>query len=166
MLWPTANAALICYAAQVLLAEPEPVTVLGIDETRRGTPRWEQDADTGEWSLVVDHWHIGFVDISGDQGLLGHVEGRNSTTVATGLAAHPHAGNRPCGTRDRYVPDVPGGDPPGAAARQDRGRSFSPRAAGQHQARRVAAGPDLEDAARPATRSSTTGGCCAPTAKT
>jgi transposase len=39
--------------------------------------------------LVVDRWHIGFVDISGGQGLLGQVEGRNSTAVAGWPAARP-----------------------------------------------------------------------------
>jgi transposase len=89
MSWPTAHAALVRYAAQVLPAEPEQVTVLGIDETRRGTPKWEQDTETGKWELVADRWHIGFVDIAGGQGLLGQVEGRNSTAVATWLAARP-----------------------------------------------------------------------------
>jgi transposase len=37
--WPTAQRALVAYAAREL-AEPEPTTVLGIDETRFGRPRW------------------------------------------------------------------------------------------------------------------------------
>ena len=37
--WPTAHRAFVAHAAQ-LLGEPEPTPVLGIDETRRGKPRW------------------------------------------------------------------------------------------------------------------------------
>jgi hypothetical protein len=37
--WPTAHAAVVL-AAQEVLREPEPTEVLGIDETRRGRPRW------------------------------------------------------------------------------------------------------------------------------
>lgn len=37
--WPTAHATVI-EAADVQLVDPGPVTVLGIDETRRGRPRW------------------------------------------------------------------------------------------------------------------------------
>ncbi len=44
--WPTAHAAVID-AAEAALAEPEPTAVLGIDETRRGKPRWELDPVTG-----------------------------------------------------------------------------------------------------------------------
>ena len=36
--WPTAHRAFVAHA-EALLAEPEPVCVLGIDETRRGKPR-------------------------------------------------------------------------------------------------------------------------------
>ncbi|WP_281291883.1 helix-turn-helix domain-containing protein, partial [Mycobacterium helveticum] len=46
--WPTAHRAFVAHA-EALLAEPDPVRVLGIDETRRGKPRWEQCAVTGRW---------------------------------------------------------------------------------------------------------------------
>ncbi|GBE68136.1 hypothetical protein MFM001_45980 [Mycobacterium sp. MFM001] len=39
--WPTAHRAFVAHA-EALLVEPEPVTVLGIDETRRGKPRWQR----------------------------------------------------------------------------------------------------------------------------
>lgn len=42
MSWPIAHAAFVTHA-DALLNEPEPVRVLGIDETRRGRPRWTQD---------------------------------------------------------------------------------------------------------------------------
>ncbi|HEY0699686.1 MAG TPA: hypothetical protein VGD43_17950 [Micromonospora sp.] len=38
--WPVVAAAFAAHAGRVLPAEPEPVTVLGIDEVRRGKPRW------------------------------------------------------------------------------------------------------------------------------
>lgn len=38
--------------ADALLGEPEPTRVLGIDETRRGKPRWECFAGTGRWVRV------------------------------------------------------------------------------------------------------------------
>jgi len=87
--WPTAHRAVIAYADRVLI-EPEPlagpVAVLGIDETRRGKPRWHQDPDTGRW-VRTDRWHTGFVDISGDQGLLGQTVGRRAVDVTDWLNA-------------------------------------------------------------------------------
>nr|WP_240670145.1 helix-turn-helix domain-containing protein [Actinoplanes solisilvae] len=43
MSWPIVAAAFTAHAAKVLPAEPEPVTVLGIDEVRRGKPCWSFD---------------------------------------------------------------------------------------------------------------------------
>jgi transposase len=63
------------------------VPVLGIDEIRRGRPRWVVDEDTGTWRTAVDRWHVGFVDLSGGQGLLGQVEGRTTAAVVDWLAA-------------------------------------------------------------------------------
>ncbi len=37
--WPRAHASFVAHAEQVL-GEPQPLQVLGIDETRRGKPRW------------------------------------------------------------------------------------------------------------------------------
>ncbi|WP_169309853.1 hypothetical protein [Gordonia bronchialis] len=65
--WPTAHAAFIEHASKVL-STPKPVRVLGIDETRRGKPRWTRDVDGRRW-VRVDPWDTGFVDLSGDQGL-------------------------------------------------------------------------------------------------
>jgi len=39
--WPTAHRAFVAHA-EAALSEPEPVRVLGIDETRRGKPRWRR----------------------------------------------------------------------------------------------------------------------------
>src|SRR5205807_2132130 len=62
-----------------------PVEVVGIDEVRRGKQTWEQDPDTGRWRIAADRWHVGFVDITGNQGLLGQIEGRDATGVAAWL---------------------------------------------------------------------------------
>jgi transposase len=81
--WPTTHRAVVAYG-EAVLGEPDPVAVLGIDETRRGRPRWTQDPATGRW-VRTDRWHTGFVDISGDQGLLGQTLGRRSVDVTDWL---------------------------------------------------------------------------------
>jgi transposase len=77
--WPTAHRAFVAHAA-AQLREPAPTPVLGIDETRRGKPRWTRCADTGRW-MRCDPWDTGFVDLAGDQGLLGQREGRTGAAV-------------------------------------------------------------------------------------
>jgi hypothetical protein len=84
--WPVVHAAFLDYATAMLPDEPEPVA-LGIDETRRGRPRFAPDPDTGVLEQVSDRWHTGFVDLAGDQGLLGQVEGRSSGDAGAWLAA-------------------------------------------------------------------------------
>jgi transposase len=74
-------AAFTAHAARVLPDQPDPVTVLGIDEIRRGRPRWAWDETSDSWQTTVDRWHVGFVDLSGDQGLLAQVEGRTTAAV-------------------------------------------------------------------------------------
>jgi len=81
--WPTANIA-AAQAADATLGEPEPTVVLGIDETRRGKPRWVRDGENGRW-VRTDAWDTGFVDLAGDQGLLGQVTGRTSDCVVDWL---------------------------------------------------------------------------------
>jgi len=83
--WPTAHRAFVAHAEQAL-TEPEPTPVLGIDETRRGKPRWERCAKSGRW-LRVDPWDTGFVDLAGEQGLLGQQEGRSGAAVVAWLNA-------------------------------------------------------------------------------
>jgi transposase len=87
--WPTAQRAVDAHAEQVL-AEPAPVRRLGIDETRYGTPRWIRDPDTGQWSRT-DPWETGFVDLTGEQGLLGQADGRTGRSVLDWLAARSDA---------------------------------------------------------------------------
>jgi len=77
--WPTAHRAFVAHA-EAQPTEPEPVRVLGIDETRRGKPRWQRCSDTQRW-VRVDPWDTGFVDLAGDQGLLGQREGRTGAAV-------------------------------------------------------------------------------------
>jgi transposase len=87
--WPTVQRAVVVHGAAELL-EPEPVRVLGMDETRFGRPRWLPDGvhDDGRirWQRT-DPWETGFVDITGDQALLGQVDGRTSAAVQAWLAA-------------------------------------------------------------------------------
>lgn len=77
--WPTAHNAFVAHADAVL-GDPAPVRVLGIDETRRGKPRWTRDPGGDRW-VRTDPWDTGFVDLGGDQGLLGQVEGRTGAAV-------------------------------------------------------------------------------------
>jgi transposase len=81
--WPTAHAAFVEHA-DALLVVAAPTTVLGIDETRRGKPRWVRDSPQQRWRRV-DPYDTGFVDIAGDQGLLGQREGRTSQSVVEWL---------------------------------------------------------------------------------
>ncbi|MFI7643132.1 transposase [Nonomuraea sp. NPDC049400] len=70
------SAAFTAHAARVLPGEPQSVAVLGMfDEAAQA------------WKAVVDRWHVGFVDLSGGQGLLGQVEGRTSEAVVGWLDA-------------------------------------------------------------------------------
>src|SRR5229473_5384169 len=84
--WPVVHAAFAARADPVLAQPPSPVAHLGIDEHRRGRPRWRTDEQTGEYLLLADRWHTCFFDLSGDQGLLGQVEGRTADDAAYWLA--------------------------------------------------------------------------------
>jgi len=84
--WPVVNQAFAAAADRVLGPPAGPVAHLGIDEHRRGRPRWRADDHTGEYQLLADRWHSCFFDLSGDQGLLGQVEGRTADDAAYWLA--------------------------------------------------------------------------------
>lgn len=87
--WPTVQRAVVARGA-VELVEPEPTRVLGMDETRFGRPRWLPDgvhADGRVRWVRTDPWETGFVDITGEQALLGQVDGRTSAAVQGWLAA-------------------------------------------------------------------------------
>lgn len=87
--WPTVQRAVVARGT-VELVEPEPIRVLGMDETRFGRPRWLSDgvhADGRVRWVRTDPWETGFVDITGGQGLLGQVDGRTSAAVQAWLGA-------------------------------------------------------------------------------
>ena len=84
--WPVAHEAFAAAADPVLEQAPAPVAHLGIDEHRRGRPRWRIDEQTGEYLLLADRWHTCFFDLSGEQGLLGQVQGRTADDTAYWLA--------------------------------------------------------------------------------
>ena len=81
--WPISHAAWVRHA-DAALAEPEPVTVLGIDETRRGRAKWVQDELTGRWRLT-ERFETNFVDLASPQGLLGQTSGRTKASVVAWL---------------------------------------------------------------------------------
>ena len=81
--WPITHAAWIAHADAVL-NEPAPVAVLGIDETRRGRPRWSYDELLGGW-LKLERFETNFVDLAGPQGLLGQASGRTKANVVAWL---------------------------------------------------------------------------------
>jgi len=132
--WPVAQAAFTAQAA-ALPAQPAPVEVLGIDETRRGKPKYEVNPLTGKSEETVGRWHTGFVDVTGGQGLLGQVEGRTAEDAVVAQADQVRG--------HRYVGLLPGRRTQGPASGDDRGRSLSCGAAGQQGAVRGAAAPDL-----------------------
>jgi transposase len=82
MSWPVAHQAFAGQADRVLAAPMGLVAQLGIDEHRRGRPRWRIDEDSGEYVLQADRWHTCFFDLAGDQGLLGQAEGRTADDAA------------------------------------------------------------------------------------
>jgi transposase len=77
--WPVIHRHYAAYADQ-LLTEPDPPVVLGIDETRRGAPKWTRDAETGRWERT-ERFETNFTDASGTGRLLGQVAGRTGKTV-------------------------------------------------------------------------------------
>jgi transposase len=89
--WPTVHRAFIDRVTPALSAPLPPVTVLGIDETRRGKQVFARDPDTGRWVVVADRWHTGFVDAAGTGGLLAQVEGRSAAAVTGWLTDQPAA---------------------------------------------------------------------------
>jgi transposase len=84
--WPSVHGAFAQAAEQVLDDPPAPVAHLGIDEHRRGRPRWRTDELTGESVQLADRWHVCFYDLDGKQGMLGQVEGRTADDTAYWLA--------------------------------------------------------------------------------
>jgi len=73
--WPVAHDAFAAAADPVPGEPPAPVTHRGIDEHRRGRPRWRRDEVAGEYEVLADRWHTCFCDLSGPQRMLGQAEG-------------------------------------------------------------------------------------------
>ena len=89
--WHTAHDA-FAVAADVILDVPlAPVGHLGIDEHRRGKPRWRRDEETGQYELLADRWHTCFSDLSGQQQMIGQAQGRTAGDAAYWLAQAPPA---------------------------------------------------------------------------
>jgi transposase len=86
---PVAQDAFTALADEILEPSPEPVLHLGIDEHRRGRARWVLDEETGRYVTVADRWHVNFCDLSGQQGMLGQVEGRTADDAAYWLLSTP-----------------------------------------------------------------------------
>jgi transposase len=84
--WPPVHDAFAAAADRVLDPAPAPVAHLGIDEHRRGRPRWRIDEGTGEYVQLADRWHTCFYDLSGRQAMLGQAEGRTADDAAYWLA--------------------------------------------------------------------------------
>jgi transposase len=87
--WPCAHGAFAQQADEILGDDIAQVVHLGIDEHRRGRPRWRKDTDTGETVQLADRWHTCFYDLSGNQGMLGQIEGRTADDTAYWLAGAP-----------------------------------------------------------------------------
>jgi transposase len=77
--WPVAHRHYALHA-DGLLTEPGAPLVLGIDETRRGAPKWVRDNATGRW-VRTERFETNFTDLSGDGRLLGQVAGRTGAAV-------------------------------------------------------------------------------------
>mgnify|MGYP000906987916 FL=1 len=84
--WRVAHDAFVAHSAQVLPEQPPPVTVLGVDETRRGKAHYETDPTTGA-KTWVDRFDTGLVDLSGNGGLFAQVNGRTSKVLIEWLQA-------------------------------------------------------------------------------
>ena len=84
MSWPIGHAAFVAHA-DAQLVEPALVRVLGIDETRRGRPVWQQREDR-KWRLT-ERFETNFVDLADRHGLLGQTAGRTKTAVVDWLDA-------------------------------------------------------------------------------
>jgi len=173
--WPTAHRALVAAAARWLPA-PEPVRVLGIDETRARSVRWVL-ADAG-WRRT-DPWLTSFVDAdtTGPGRMLGLAPGRSGACVRDWLAEQTPAFRdaievvvvAPPSTSCRAVPPPPRRTPPGSGqhcpARGSRSTSgtwspwptrSSPKSASGSPASGTAG------AAPPPNGSGSTGSCCSP----
>ena len=89
--WNTCHDAVKATADPVLAAEPEPVTVLGIDETRRGKAKYQTCPDTGKRGWV-DRFDTGLyatqTSLPGGSGSVYKVEpGQSLEAISNGRAS-------------------------------------------------------------------------------
>ncbi|GAB3709023.1 hypothetical protein GCM10027590_31240 [Nocardiopsis nanhaiensis] len=143
--WPTTWRCFTDYAARLLPEDPPHTEAIGIDETRRGKPVWQQNPHTHTCELVADAWHIGFVDAIGGQGLFGQVEGRGrgpGGRRAPGPARRLARAGAP--RSHRPVRPFPHRDQPSSAPRADGRRLLPPRPTRPAPPRRPTPAPDME----------------------
>ncbi len=67
------------------------VSVLGLDDHRRGGPRWHRDPASGRYVADADRWQTVLIDAAGSHGLLGVVEGRAAGPVTGWILDQPAA---------------------------------------------------------------------------
>lgn len=82
--WNTCHEAVKATADAVLDTAPPAVTVLGMDETRRGKAKYETCPDTGK-RVWIDRFDTGLVDIASTGGLLVQVNGHSGKPVCDWL---------------------------------------------------------------------------------
>lgn len=105
--WNTCHGAVEATADALLDSEPAPITVLGIDETRRGKVKYETCPDTGK-RVWIDRFDTGLVDITGNAGLLAQVNDRSAKPVSKWLGARtPGGGSRSSMWRSTCQPPTP-----------------------------------------------------------
>ena len=93
---------------------------------RGGCPTGTHDDGRIRWRRT-DPWETGFVDITGEQALLGQVDGRTSAAVQAWLAARTRGvPGRDRGGGDRPARRLRRRGPRGAARRRDRGGPLPP----------------------------------------
>jgi zinc-finger of transposase IS204/IS1001/IS1096/IS1165/Helix-turn-helix domain of transposase family ISL3 len=162
MSWPTAHAAFVDHAER-LLTEPAAPQVLGIDETRRGRPRWSRN-DDGSWRRL-ERFETNFVDLSGSGGLLGQTAGRTAKSVVAwlvGRTGRPTSSSwrsipvPPTGLRSSTLCRRPGSSPITSTSTGSPGR-WSPTSASASSGSMLGAA-----AVPPIPRGPTDGCCCAP----
>ena len=86
--WPTAHRAFVAHA-DAELAEPQPTPVLGIDETRRGKPRWDAARRPGG-GCASTRGTPGSSTWPAPRACSGSVEGRTGEAVVSWLRERTH----------------------------------------------------------------------------
>ena len=93
--WPVVHEAFAARADPLLAQPPSLVAHLGVDEHRRGRPRWRIDEDSGEYVLLADRWHTCFFDLSGIRACWARWRAGPRMTPRTGWPRLPRRGGTP-----------------------------------------------------------------------